>query len=401
MDPGRSAMSGMTRSAGVVRLPWAIAVLDLAAFLVAAVVGTMDPIFGLIIGSAIASMTIVGAMLMTRAAGNRVGPLLLLAGTLLTVSSVAGAFALSAVAAPGPPPAGAAWANVLNQVLFIPPVVLLLICVPLIFPDGHLLGPRWRAIVWLVVAALAALTISGLLGPGPIGSAELESPIAIDGSEPFVAVLDAFASLTSPIGFGAAAAAVVIRFRRGRGVERQQLKWFLAVAAVCAIAFPFGSLIPPGPIADASFLVAIGGLVAMPVAIGIAILRYRLYEIDRLVSRTIAYAVVTGGLILVYLVVNLGLTTAFESLTSGNSVAVAASTLVVAALFTPLRRRVQRAVDHRFDRARYDGERTAAAFSERLRDEVDITTVTTDLDHTVRSAIAPTSVGIWLRAGER
>jgi len=394
-------MSGMSRSAGVVRLPWAIAVLDLAAFLVAAVVGTMDPIFGLIIGSAIASMTIVGAMLMTRAAGNRVGPLLLISGTLLTVSSVAGAVALSAIAAPGPPPPGAAWANALNQVLFIPPMVLLLICVPLIFPDGHLLSRRWRAIVWLVVAALAALMISGLFSPGPIGSAGLESPIAVDGSEPFVGLLDAFATLTSPIGFGAAAAAVVIRFRRGRGVERQQLKWFLADAGICAIAFPFGSLIPPGPMADASFLVAIGGLIALPVAIGIAILRYRLYEIDRLVSRTIAYAVVTGGLLLVYLAVNLGLTTVFSSVTSGNSVAVAASTLAVAALFTPLRRRVQRVVDHRFDRARYDGERTAAAFSERLRNEVDLAQVATDLDHTVRAAIAPTSVGIWLRAGER
>lgn len=394
-------MSGTTRSAGVVRMPWAIAMLDLAAFLVAAVVGTMDPVFGLILGSAIASMTLVGAMLMTRAAGNRVGPLLLISGTLLTVSSVAGAVALSAVAAPGPPPAGAAWANVLNQVLFIPPVVLLLICVPLIFPDGHLLSRRWRAIVWLVVAALAALTISGLLRPGPIGSAELESPIAIDGSETFVGLLDAFANLTSPIGFGAAAAAVVIRFRRRRGVERQQLKWFLAVAAVCAIAFPIASNIQTGPVADALFLVAIGGLIALPVAIGIAILRYRLYEIDRLISRTIAYAAVTGGLVIVYLLVNLGLTTVFSSLTRGDSVAVAASTLVVAALFTPARRRVQSVVDRRFDRARYDGERTTTAFAERLRDQVDLPALTADLDDTVRAAIAPTSVGLWLRGDAR
>jgi len=206
--------------------------------------------------------------------------------------------------------------------------------------------------------------------------------------------------VTAPLGFGAAAAAVAIRFRRRRGIEREQLKWFLAVVAVCAIAFLVAIQQETGPIADAAFIIAFCGLVAMPIAIGVAILRYRLYEIDRIVSRTIAYALVTGGLLAVYLVVNLGLTTVFSSLASGNSVAVAASTLVVAALFTPVRRRVQRVVDRRFDRARYDGERTSAAFSERLRNEVDLAAVTSDLDRTVRSAIAPTSVAVWLRAGE-
>jgi hypothetical protein len=110
---------------------------------------------------------------------------------------------------------------------------------------------------------------------------------------------------------------------------------------------------------------------------------------------------VTGGLIVVYLVVNLGLTTAFTSLASENSAVVAASTLAVAALFTPLRRRVQRVVDHRFDRARYDGERTANAFSERLRNQVDLPAVAADLQMTVRAAIAPTTVAVWLRDGDR
>ena len=133
-------------------------------------------------------------------------------------------------------------------------------------------------------------------------------------------------------------------------------------------------------------------------AIGVAILRYRLYDIDRVVSRTIAYAVVTAGLLIVYLGVNLGLSTILSSVAGSGSVAVAASTLVVAALFTPVRRRVQRVVDRRFDRARYDAERTTAAFSERLRNEVDLAAVAVDLDQTVRAAIAPTSVNVWLRA---
>jgi hypothetical protein len=139
------------------------------------------------------------------------------------------------------------------------------------------------------------------------------------------------------------------------------------------------------------------GLSSLPVAAGIAILRYRLYDIDRLVSRTIAYAAVTGALGVVFVVANLAFSATFSALASGNSVAVAASTLIVAALFTPVRRRVQRLVDRRFDRARVDAERTTDAFSDRLRDEVDIGTVTADLDGIVRSALSPTSVGLWLR----
>ena len=126
-----------------------------------------------------------------------------------------------------------------------------------------------------------------------------------------------------------------------------------------------------------------------------------MFEIDRLVSRTIAYALVTGGLVLVFVVLNLGLTTAFSSLTNRNTVAVAASTLVVAALFTPLRRGVQRIVDRRFDRARYDADRTSIAFSERLRNEVDLATLVAELDATVQQSISPSTVAVWLRSESR
>ena len=152
---------------------------------------------------------------------------------------------------------------------------------------------------------------------------------------------------------------------------------------------------------DEAWVLMFAGLGLMPLAIGVAILRYRLYDLDRLVSRTIAYALVTGGLILVYLGINLALTTAFSSLASGNPAIVAASTLAVATLFTPLRRRVQRVVDRRFDRARYDARRTTAAFSERLRDQVDLPSLVADLQSTVAGTISASRVGIWLRAGER
>jgi uncharacterized membrane protein YbhN (UPF0104 family) len=142
-------------------------------------------------------------------------------------------------------------------------------------------------------------------------------------------------------------------------------------------------------------------LMSVPTAAGMAILRYRLYDIDRLVSRTISYGVITALLVTVFLVFNLGLQTALSSVTSSNTWAVAGSTLLVAALFTPVRRRVQLTVDRRFDRARYDAERLTVEFGDRLRNEVDLYTLGDELDATVRRAIAPSSVALWLRGGPR
>jgi hypothetical protein len=135
----------------------------------------------------------------------------------------------------------------------------------------------------------------------------------------------------------------------------------------------------------------------LPVAIGIAVLRYRLYEIDRIISRTIGWALVTGLLVGAFALLVVGSSALLEPLTGGNTLAVAGSTLVVALLFAPLRARVQRTVDRRFDRSRYDGEQTLAAFGERLRAEVDLTTIRTDVLATVETSVRPTRVGLWLR----
>lgn len=397
-DAARDAAPANRESRGH-RGPWVVALLDVVAYGVAVAMSSVDVIFEVLAGAAIASLAITGALLMDRARGNRVGLLLLAAATLLATATVLGTYAVANAGATGAGAIPTAMASVLNDILFVYPMVVLLIGIPLIFPDGHLLGPRWRAIVWLTVSAMAALTISKLFTPGPVGAAAIENPLGAAGLEPILQALALYASLTAPIGFGAAALAVAIRFRRSRGIEREQLKWFLAVVGICATAFTAVVLLGSGALADAAFLVAFAGLIAMPVAIGIAILRYRLYDIDRLVSRSIAYALVTGGLIVVYATVNLGLTTMFGSLTRAEPVAVAASTLVVAALFTPVRRRVQAIVDQRFDRGRYDAERTTIAFAARLRNEVDLLAVTADLDATVRAAVAPADMAMWLRAG--
>jgi len=191
---------------------------------------------------------------------------------------------------------------------------------------------------------------------------------------------------------------IALRYRGADAVRRTQFRWVLAASATTA-ALLIG-VITLGDVPGLWSLWILSTLLP-PFAIVIAITRYRLYDIDRIISRTISYGLITALLVAVFLVVNLGLQSALSDVTSGNSLAVAGSTLLAAALFTPVRRRVQRIVDRRFDRARYDGERTVSAFSVRMRDATDLPTVAADLDVTVRPAIAPSSVGLWLRAGGR
>jgi hypothetical protein len=154
---------------------------------------------------------------------------------------------------------------------------------------------------------------------------------------------------------------------------------------------------PEAPNSLVSVLVGYAGILAMPIAIGIAVTRYRLYEIDRLISRTIGWALVTGVLVAVFAGTVLGLQAVLARVTQGETLAVAASTLIAFALFQPVRRRVQRVVDRRFDRARYDGDRTAAAFAERLREQVDLAGLESDIAGVVDNALRPTSVGVWIR----
>jgi hypothetical protein len=270
----------------------------------------------------------------------------------------------------------------------------------LLFPDGELPSPRWRPVLWIAGLSFLLMLVPEAMvawfnrGPDLLAEgwdAAAGSAGAISSTLQIIGVL---LSLLVAL---AAARAVVVRFRRSAGIERQQVKWvaFAGVAEIAMLRLTTGKLVPP-PL-DIIAAAVIGPLV--PIVTAIAILRYRLYDLDQLVSRTIAYGVVSAVLIAVFLLVNLALAGLLGSFAAGNSWAVAASTLLVAGLFTPVRQRVQRAVDRRFDRAHYDAERTTAAFSERLRAEVDLATVTADLGGTVRAAIAPTSVSVWLRAG--
>jgi hypothetical protein len=383
------------------RWPWLVAGVGIASYYATALVDpNADIVWYSVWAGFVTGASLVGALLMIRARGNRVGPILLGAALMLSFVFGAGLLAVVGSQTPGVPRELVLAAAMVNQAGFIVPIVVVLIGIPLIFPDGRLLSKRWRWLVVLAVGAVLATVPSNLVRPGPVGPTDLANPLALDPLPPVIPLLESFSSWTSIIGFGGAALAVVLRYRRGGSVERHQLKWLIAVAAVAAVAFPVAFLVPQSFAADIAFLAGLVALVALPIVIGIAILRYRLYEIDRIVSRTLSWAVVSGVLVAVFAALVLGLQAALDDVTQGQTLAVAASTLAAVALFQPLRRRVQRAVDRRFDRARYDAHRTAETFAARLRDEVDLGTVQASLTDLVEGSLRPVTMSVWLRAGD-
>jgi hypothetical protein len=380
------------------RIAWGIAVADLAAFLVAR---TFDPsgdigtivVFGIGIGSFAA----VGALLDTRVPGNPIGVLLLAAGTLLAAAMVIGTYAtLGALQVPPWPWAGPA--AVVGSTLFVYPFVIALIGVPLVFPDGRLLSPRFRWVVRIAIADMAAFSLGGVLR-ALLGGASSPDVPGRDVLDLLLNAVDTIFFVATIASFGAGAVAIWLRFRHGGPVQRQQVKLLVAVVSVGAIVLPVSFL--PGDaspeLAGALTSVVVLTLFALPIVIAVAILRYRLFDIDRIISRTISWAVVSGILAAAFAGVVVAMQAVLAGVTQGETLGVAASTLVAAALFQPVRRRVQSVIDGRFNRSHYDAQRTAAAFAERLRDQMDLATLEGDFAGTVDAALRPRSTGVWIR----
>jgi hypothetical protein len=380
--------------------PAVVAAAGLAVTAVAAAVdGAPFVIDTLLLALALLSMAAVGALLAIRVPANAVGWLLLVSAFVLGVEFLAVGYAdQSASVAQGswPGTAVAAW---LYSNLFAVPVFVMTVAIPLIYPDGRLLSPRWRWLVAALVWTCVSTIVKAGFRPGLIPDTNLENPFGIAGIEPLLSLID----LTGPLSgaaFIGGIASVAIRFRRGGMVQRQQVKWLIAVTGMAVVAW---TVVAVAEVTGVTAMRVVGwygalvAFIALPIAIGIAVLRYRLYEIDRIISRTIAWTVVTGVLVSVFAGGVVALQAALARFTQGETLAVAASTLVAVALFQPLRRRVQGVVDRRFDRARYDGQRTVQAFAERLRGEVALDAVAADLRQTVATSIKPTSIGLWLR----
>jgi len=275
-------------------------------------------------------------------------------------------------------------------------VSLILPVVLLRFPDGRLLSPRLRGVEWCAGVTAPDLASFMALRPGPLQSAPFaDNPFAVD--QPVL--LGALIGLAT-IGFvtnGVTALSVIARFRRSFGIERLQLKW-LAFSVLPLAATGIASAVLPDKIGQVLYVLL---ALFVPIAIGIAILRYRLYDIDVLINRALVYGATTAMIGVAFFAGIVVLQAILRPLTSGSEVAVAASTLLSFALFQPLRHRIQGVVDRRFFRSRYDAVRILDAFSSRLRDEVDLDAVRTDLLDAVHQTVRPAHANVWLRAGAR
>ena len=343
----------------------------------------------------------IGGLIAARLPTNRLGWVMSVGSLFWAMSLFGEQYAWFATfTRPGLPAASlAAW---VQAWIWIPGNALLLTGLPLMFPDGRLPSPRWQPIAAVVVAGATIMTVSQAIGLWDESAAQILTEStdvsAMPGTIGYVAsVGQLILFIVGPV---AAVAALVVRSRRSVGVEREQMRWFTYAVVITVVTVIADAAVLPTAGVTTTALTSIVGFVLIPLAMGVAILRYRLYDIDRIISRTIGYLIVTGILAVVFVGAVLLFGAILAPLVGENPVAVAASTLIVAALFQPLRVRVQRIVDRRFYRARYDAQQTSEAFASRLRDEVDLAALDADLAAVVRRTLAPASLGMWLHARE-
>jgi hypothetical protein len=300
--------------------------------------------------------------------------------------------------------------DALTQAIWVPPIGLLGIYLILLFPDGKLPSRRWRPLAWLsgVVMLLASLGIT--FSPGPLeGHPGVRNPFGLEGAPPWLATAGIAILLLLPLCILASALSLVLRYRRSGGEEREQIKWIAFAASVVGLLYLIamvGSLTYSGPWGAAGTPLWLGLLqqaalvsfTAVPIAVGFAVLKYRLYDIDVLINRTLVYGSLTATLVVLYFGGIVVLQRFFVALTGEKStLAVVASTLVIAALFNPLRRRIQSFIDRRFYRRKYDAAKTLEAFSKKLRDETDLDALNNELVGVVRETMQPAHVSLWLR----
>lgn len=348
--------------------------------------------------------TSIGALLVIRRPENAVGWLMVLVGVGYALSQLSVAVTFAFVAegtARGDRLAQfAGWVTVLLQL-----VALFQFAIGFIFPGGRTQSRRWARFMRLFWAFAGVFVVISLSQPGPLQLLpSVQNPFGYGPDLRGDSLIAPILSLLTVVILASLGISMVSRYRAAGHIERLQLKWFVLALGLSAIGLGIAQLESfdrIGPANPMGLTVYVFAGAVVPVAIGIAILRYRLFEIDRLVSRTLGWALVTGLVVSLFAGSVVGLQALLATFTQGQTIAVAASTLFAFALFQPIRRRVQRAVDVRFDRARYDAERTVRAFAGRLQGEADLGTVTNDLRATVLAVLAPTGLDVWVRGSHR
>ena len=388
----------------LVAAPWLLTLALFPAVAAIAALAATSPSFGmdlstasflLLIGLWALVQSSVGTAIAWRRPENRIGRLMQLSGPLILsvfLGFLMGALRYLDHGSTDIPGGLAAW---WGSAMLLPIIFLAFPALGILFPDGRLPSPWFRLPTGIVIAVLAAVTAVYALAKGQLNEGLPDNPFGlVDLPNDVVALAGLAGGVALVAAMALAIAAVAVRWRRGSPIERAQLKWLLAplTLGVGSFGFAFGS-----SLTDLSDLVSFVSALLLPVAVGIAVLRYRLYEIDRLISRSVSWAVVTGVLALVFVAVVVTLQAVLAGVTQGETLAVAASTLVAFALFQPVRRRVQHVVDRRFDRARVDGEHTSERFADRVRNEVDLLTLRLALVRTTDQALRPMASGVWLR----
>jgi hypothetical protein len=333
----------------------------------------------------------VGSFILAQRPGNRIGWLMIATGLGYALGSFTSDYpGFDAHTHHPTRPLGtfAAWVGLWDEALYGIALFYLL----LLFPDGRLSGRRWRAVMWAGTLAAVAVSILSAVQRGPIDNAPINNPVGL------IPIPDAILGMLLVcflLSLAAAVVSPVLRFRTARGTARQQLKWFTyggTLAVTCIIAaFATGW-------SNGIALLAVAALALFPIFLGVAILRYRLYEIDVLINRTLVYGSLTISLGLVYIGAVLGIQALFRlAAGQGSDLAVAMATLLVAALFSPWRRRLQAFIDRRFYRRKYDTVRILAAFQSTLRDQIDVEQLSTGLVGVVQETMQPSAVSLWVR----
>ncbi len=409
MIRSRLPLTGTTRSyRPAALLAWSIWALSLAltglgiVFLVLSSSTPIPPRWGPRGFPAIAAVTAstVGALIVSRHPRHPIGWIFTWLGLLSGAQVLVEEYRVYALLAMGGSLPGGEISAWIGNWIWVPAVTPALTLLFLMFPTGRLLSPAWRAVAWFSAISAAALTLLIAFTPGPFEQFDvLNNPFGIEalgnlgisGVGP-VALL-VFAPLMAAV--GASVVSLIQRMRRSTGEERQQLKWFVYAAVLTALALPVASL---GPRSGVGPLLLISGMAAVQVAVGVAILKYRLYDIDLIINRTLVYGSLSVALATVYFAGVAVLQAGFVSITGQRSpLAVVLSTLAIAALFNPLRGRIRVAIDRRFYRNKYDSSRLLEDFGAHLRDEVEISGLSASLIQAVDRALQPRTVSLWLR----
>jgi MFS family permease len=353
---------------------------------------------------------LVGALIASKLPENPIGWLCLAIGVFWMLAIMSGAYTLYGlrVAGPGSVPFPVAIGS-LGEELGPATAGLIGTYLILLFPDGRLPSRRWRPLAWLSGAVIVLMSIGGVLTPGKLEDLRgVSNPFGLE-QYPWVGEVTQSVILLLPLCILASVVSLVLRFLRSSGEERAQIKWLAFAASILGLGFSFfvilGDLLPGasrgtdplwGNLLEDAVTMSFAGV---PVAVGVAILRYRLYDIDLIINRALVYGMLTAMLVLVYIGCVVGLQGVLRVLTGQEStLAIVASTLAIAALFNPVRRRIQSLVDRRFYRRKYDARKTLETFSAKLRDETDLDALNSELVGVVRDTVQPVHASLWLRS---